>query len=300
MKQLLLLSAIITFNSLFPAQVMDRSTQQLTNCIFHEAGNMWYKKNNFGDIFPQWQEIPHEKLSERLSNFVNLFKDTVPETPFIVEVPHEKAAGLDAIKKAGFIFYHGNNDKSEWIFKNNSSIPEPYTSVIGTQLFIRKNNTVLVMEEKTRPGFVSFPGGTADFNELTRNTAVRELKEEVNLDVHPNDLALFAIINTVKINRFNANSANYYFVVDHSKISGELLPNPNEVIRTFYVQLENLAAEKPVNGLAVIPSIAALAQHLLNKNAPSHHEALLEYRQLRKKDSERNQNDTMSIEFFAQ
>jgi hypothetical protein len=95
---------------------------------------------------------------------------------------------------------------------------------------------------------------------------------------------------------------NLYFVVDHSKISGELLPNPNEAIRTFYAQLEDLTAEKTVNGLAVMPSIAALAKHLLNNDAPSHHEALLRnhYRQSSQKNSNPNLNDTIIIEFFAQ
>lgn len=274
---------------------------QYTDYFFHETGNMWYKKNNFGDIFPQWQDIPSAQLTERLSTFVNLLKDELQETPFIVEVPHAKAGNIDAIKNAGFTFFHCNNDKSEWIFKNGSSIPDPYTSVIGTQILIRKDDMVLVMEERTRPGFVSFPGGCVDFNELTRITAMRELKEEINLDVHPNDLTLFAIVNTVKINRFGANSANHYFVVDHSKLSGELIPNPSEVVRTFYAPLQDLANQTPVDGLVVIPSIAALAQHLLNKNAPSHHEAFSnDNRLFSKKDSERNPNGTMIIEFFAQ
>ncbi len=50
-------------------------------------------------------------------------------------------------------------------------------------MLVRKNDTVLVIEEKTRKGYVHFPGDTADFNELTRTTATRELKEEINLAI---------------------------------------------------------------------------------------------------------------------
>ncbi len=125
--------------------------------FFHEATGIHYTKNNFGDIFPEWQNIPQEQLTERLSAFSNLLKDDV----------------LDSIKKAGFIFYHGNNDKAEWIFKNDSSIPEPYTASIGAAIIIKNGDSVLVVEEKTRPGILGFPGGTTDFQGSLRTTAAR-------------------------------------------------------------------------------------------------------------------------------
>lgn len=268
--------------------------------ILYEICGMQYTKNNFGDIFPLWQNIPSEQLTEHLSKFVNALKDEVKETPFIIQVPHEKAAALNSIKQVGFAFYHANNDRSEWIFKNNSSIPEPYTANLGAGVIVRKDDTVLIIQEKTRPQFLCPPGGTTDPQELVRTTASRELEEEVGLKVNPDDLKLLAIVNCTNANRFNANDSSYYYTVDYTKVSGNLIPNPNEVTRAFYAPLQDIAMEKPVEGLLIYPAFAAMARHLLNKNAQTHHETLLDYRQISKKDSERNQNDTMTIEFFAQ
>jgi ADP-ribose pyrophosphatase YjhB (NUDIX family) len=266
--------------------------------------SMRYKKNNFGDIFPQWQDIPLEQLYERLSTFVNKLKDKVKGTPFIIEVPHEKAASLDAIKKAGFTFYYGNDNKTEWIFKNDSSIPDPYTSQIGAAVIVIKHGDkgdyILVIEEKTRPGLWEIPGGTLNIQESVRTAAARELKEEVGLSINGDDLALLAITDQINTNRFNANNSSYYYIIDHDKVSDELTPNPNEVIRALYAPLENIAHNIPVDGLTASPFIAAIARHLLNKNSQSHHETVLNEQQLSKKVHERNLNDIINIEFVGQ
>ena len=297
-KNLSLIIRLIAISS-FNTNCMDISPKQ-TQCDMPQAAGIQYTRNNFGDIFPQWHNISHEKLSTQLALFVDQLKNKFPETPFIVEVPHEKAAAINLIKKAGFSFYAANNDKSEWIYKNNSSIPAPYTTSIGSGVCIRKDDTILVIEEKTRRGYIGFPGGTADEKEDLRAAAVRELKEEVNLDINPNDLTLFALINRVNINRFHANGTDHHYVIDYSKVAGDLKPISSEIVQLFYAPLEDIAKQIPINGLLVDPAMAAQAQHLLNKNSHSHHEIFLDYRQFFKKESERNHDDTMTIEFFAQ
>lgn len=299
MQKMPLLTIVFVTNFSFFLHGMEKSTKQ-TECPLYECAGVQYKKNNFGDIFPQWQNIPHEQLHTQLSSFVNTLKDTIKETPFIIEVPHEKAAILDAIKKAGFSFYHGDNDKSEWIFKNNSSIPDPYTSHIGGGVIIRKGDDVLVIEEKTRRGELCTPGGTTERQELVRTAAARELKEEVGLFVDSNDLILVAIVNRIKANKFNANNSTYYYIVDHNKVSGDFILNPNEVAQAFYAPLKDIAKQMPINGLNVPPATAAIAQHLLNKNTQSRHETVLDYRQALKKECDKNLNDIMTIEFIAQ
>lgn len=295
MKKNLLIHIGTCLSFAFTIHAMDQKQY-----ILHEAAGMHYKKNNFGDIFPVWEDIAPENLTGHLSIFVASLKDEVKEKPFIIEVPHAKAAALDAIKKAGFMFYHGNNDKTEWIFKNNSSIPESYTSHIGGGVVIRKNDEILVIIEKTRPQFLGIPGGTADFGELTRFTAIRELKEEVNLVVSADDLKLIAVINQTNTNRFGANNASFYYTIDHSKVSGELIPNSNEVEAAFYVPLQDIIEQKTIKGKEVSPFVIAIVRHLLNKNSKTHHTTELDYRQLTKKEHEINHNDMMSMEFFAQ
>jgi len=85
----------------------------------YELVGIQYKKNNFGNIFPLWQHIPQEELLSKLSQFVS-YLDMIKGTPCIIEVPHSKVAVLDIIKKIGFTLHYTNNDKTEWIFKNNS------------------------------------------------------------------------------------------------------------------------------------------------------------------------------------
>lgn len=295
MKKVVLLSIMFITGFVSTAYGMN----QLTKVIVHEAAGMRYARNNFGDIFPQWQDIRSEDLTHKLSSFVNLLKDTEKNTPFFVEVPHEKASEIVAIKKAGFTFHYANNDRTEWIFKNNSSIPLPYTAVIGAEIFVRKNDDVFVIEEKTRLGRLGFPGGTAEFKEFARETAAREFKEEVGFEVDPGKLALFALINRINDNRFNANSVIHCYVVDHSHVSGEVHIDTKEINRAFYASLNSIAQQEVVEGLIVPPVVAALAKHLLNKSSQSYCKTFLDYRQLLKKESERDQTDTMTVEFFA-
>lgn len=274
--------------------------QEQKKVIFEHEG-VQYEKNNFGDIFPLWQEIPLENLSEKLSNFIVSLKNSVKNSPFIIVVPHNKALAIQAIKETNFfLLYHADNNKTEWIFKNGSSIPEPYTSTLGAQVFIvnEKDNTVLVIQEKTRSKFLGFPGGTSDFKELIRKTAVREVKEELDLDIDSNDLELFAIENSVKTNRFGANNVDYFFTISSDKVKGEINPDPQEIIRAFYAQLKDIAEGKSIEGLGGSEAQAMMAQHLLNNRSSSYVKTLLDFRQINKKESEQGKNDVMIFEFL--
>ncbi len=267
--------------------------------VAHEHAGLYYKKNRFGDILLLLEEIPQEDFLLKLYEFMK-YMDGIKGTPCIIEVPHEKASVLSTIKEVGFELYHANNEKTEWIFKNGSSIPEPYTASIGTHVLVQKDDTVLVVEEKTRRGLLGFPGGTTDFQELMRDTAVRELKEEVNLSAFPSELKLFAIRNRVKANRFNANSIDHYFTIDATQVNGELKPDGEEVIRAFYAPLQDIIDQKNIQGLAGTPSFAALAEHLQNGRERSYSQNFPDFRQLSKPVECRDNSDIMTIEFFAQ
>jgi len=264
----------------------------------YELVGIQYKKNNFGDIFPLWQDIPQEELLSNLSQFVS-FLDMAKGTPCIIEVPHSRGAVLDIIKQAGFTLHYANSDKTEWIFKNNSPIPLPFNAAIGALVVVKKDDMVLVIEEKTRPGLLEFPAGSTELKELPRQTAVRELLEEVNLSVCPNDLELFAIVNKTRENRFNANAVHHCYTVNHDKISGILKPDNNEVTQAFYAPLQDIAKQKSIQGLSVSSKIAALAKHLKEDRIKSYSQNFLEARQLLKEKKFHDNNDIETIEFFA-
>lgn len=54
-------------------------------------------------------DIASGELTARLSQFVEELKDREPGVPFIINVPHEQAGALEAIKKAGFTLQNANN-----------------------------------------------------------------------------------------------------------------------------------------------------------------------------------------------
>ncbi len=273
----------------------------------YELESVRYKKNNFGDILPLWEEIPLENLNEQLSFLVNSLKDKIQGTPFIINVPHNKAAALDHIRQAGFVLHHANNDKTEWIFKNGSSIPEPYSSVIAASVIVKKEDEILIIEEKTRRGALGFPGGTANFREFPCITAARECKEEVNLNMNPNTLQLLAITNRICVNRYGANGAHYYYIIDSNDTKGELEIDLIEIVRAFFVPLKDIAEQPSVEGLKVTPFYAALAKHILDGRIQSR-SAMFNYdrqlseeesMELYKKAADRDLRDIMTVEFIG-
>lgn len=257
-----------------------------------------YKKNNFGDVLVQWENVSYEELTQKLSLFVEALKEKERGAAFFIDVSHEKAAILPIVKRAGFTLHHANSDKSEWILKNGATIPEPYTALGGAQVLVRKGDLVLVIEEKTRKGLLGFPAGTSEPHELARATAARELYEEVGLTVDPRVLKLVALFNRTRVNRYGASSYNHYYVVDAANVQGDINTQDSEIARALWVPLAEIAAQKTIDGLTVSPAIAALAQQVLDDNRRSHVEYFVDYRQLSKPENARDQKDTMVVEFF--
>lgn len=58
-----------------------------------------------------------------------------------------------------------------------------YVKVCGAIVFKKKNNEILYVIVKSKEGVYGFPKGHAESNESEEQTAVREIKEETNLDV---------------------------------------------------------------------------------------------------------------------
>ena len=72
-------------------------------------------------------------------------------------------SGKNNIKFGGFIMKH--------------------VKVCGAVVFTKKNDEVLYVIVKSKEGVYGFPKGHAEPNESEQQTAVREIKEETNLDV---------------------------------------------------------------------------------------------------------------------
>ena len=226
----------------------------------YEAEGVFYKTNRFGDIFPIWQNIPQVELKNKLITFVEAVKEK--GSPIILEIPHEKSPLLNTLIQASFSLYHADQVKSEWIIKNESPIPHPFTAISGAHVMVLKDDKVLVVEEITRKGILGFPAGGAEPGEFARDVACRELREEVGLIVEPQDLKLIALINRLKVNKQGASLYGHCFVA--IRTAGTINIDPKEIAQAFWIPLSELSEASEINGLKVNAYSNALAKHILN------------------------------------
>jgi hypothetical protein len=79
----------------------------------YEENGIFYKTNRFGDIFPLWEAIPENELTEKLLTFINALKEK--ESPIIIEIPHEKSPLLKAVIDSHFTLHYADQSQSAWI-----------------------------------------------------------------------------------------------------------------------------------------------------------------------------------------
>jgi 8-oxo-dGTP pyrophosphatase MutT (NUDIX family) len=108
-------------------------------------------------------------------------------------------------------------------------------------LYDQGGNAVVVLTRRTwglssHEGEVSFPGGRADVGETTAEAALREAKEEVDLD--PSSVELIG-----ELDHLNTLTSNSYIVPYVGALPGRptLAPNPGEVAAVLHVPLAELA-----------------------------------------------------------
>jgi len=226
---------------------------------------MEYTTNQFNDIFPKWDLVPLDQLTSSLLSLIEQFK-TQTKSALKITIPHTQAAAIIHVKNAGFELHFADNNKTDWILKKESMVPEIMNAYGGVQVFVRRNSRILIMEEKFKKGLVTFVAGQVNSHEFPRHAAVRELEEEVGLKVDPQDLELFASRIRIKANKEGATNYDYFFVVDKFDES-QIKPNPEEVLQLFWINLSELITTDIVvspNGtiLKTSPMVKLVAHHL--------------------------------------
>lgn len=258
---------------------------------------MQYTTNKFNDIFPIVESVSLENLSSELIDLVNLFKDT-PKSAFKIEILHTKGEYIIHVKNAGFKLYSADDEKTNWIIKNEAMVPEAFNAYGGVQVYPIKDNKVLVMEEKFKQGLVTFVAGQVNSYEFPRDAAVRELHEELNMTVKAENLKLFASRIRMRANKEGATNYDYFFVADEFD-ENELKPNEEEVLQVFWVELEELKNKTITspNGkvLKTSPMVPLIAAHLL-LNLDTHFVKIPDCRQWQKDTPD--SNDNLHLEFF--
>ncbi len=73
--------------------------------LFLKYKIMFYTRNNFGHIIPDWKNIPVKDLAEYLLNLINIFKAKKDEVLFSIDVIYNEITDhniINTIQKAGF------------------------------------------------------------------------------------------------------------------------------------------------------------------------------------------------------
>ena len=263
-----------------------------------EIEGVRYTKNKFGDIFPEWQSIGQVSFTQTLKNFSAAIQPT--GAPIIITVPHLEGAILPSLVAANFKYMYGNEKESRWMIKHRAHIPEPYTAIAGGEVVVvNSKGEMLVIEEHTRRNRMSFPAGHVDPQEYARNAACRELREEVGLDVRPENLKLIALVNRIRANKDGASDYNHYYLAQ--TVDGSVNPDGREVLQACWVQASKLARGEKVNNLESNPIVKLLAQHITRGCRTSQRHVIPNYRRRETPSWAQNDpQDVMYVELFAQ
>jgi len=89
----------------------------------------------------------------------------------------------------------------------------PENPIVGVGLVIMREDEVLIIQRAADPdkGLWSVPGGKVEWGETCQIAAVREVKEETNLDVNVKDIKLVDIVN--KVIKDEEGKIKFHFVI---------------------------------------------------------------------------------------
>lgn len=111
----------------------------------------------------------------------------------------------------------------------------------GVGLFVFNNNDEVLMQLRTDYNMWGFPGGAMELGESFEETAIRELKEETNLDI--DDMKLLKVLSGKDTYREYPNGDKLYditgiFVI--KKYHGDLKVNDDESKKLGWFKINNL------------------------------------------------------------
>lgn len=114
----------------------------------------------------------------------------------------------------------------------------------------------VLLEERADDGYFDFPGGGIDLKESAEDAAIRELKEETNLDA--DELELFKVYSG-EITHYVYFNGDEIYGVDLIylcyKYHGEMIPQKEEVKSLAFYDLHNLPNKMSIRNKAIIKDL---------------------------------------------
>lgn len=203
-----------------------------------------------------------DKFKESLKRLVDHFKAKKKRTSLYIHQSPTKALDISYIKSLGFEYAEYNRERDEilWILDNGRGVTHIGSSVSGAGIIVRnrKNEALFILNPDHKMWVL--PSGGTDRGELIRDSAVRELKEEVGLDAKVEDLMLVLMTNSSHaMGRKGLNSINHFYLLD--RFSGSPKTSA-EAPKIAWIKIKDLSSKKIHQGMRLHPQAPMFAKSL--------------------------------------
>ncbi len=262
-----------------------------------ESCGFKYTKDQFGNthIVVNKVDLATKDFGKNLREFVRKHKPEQEGVAFFVNVTHKQ---YKALSKAGFQNNFSDNSSVQWMIRNGSPMPLPYSATQGARVIlmklIEKSWYIGGVKDKDRSALM-FPGGSVNLGEAPHDAGVRELKEEVDVSIVSEKLKRIATVYRKKGNRYGMNDVCEYYVARVSAAQ-KMVPDNKEIEYAFWVPLKQVIETGAYETLKASHVTMEILRHI-NTRGKSRRVSLLDYRQLRKADPDKS--DTLTLELIA-
>lgn len=141
------------------------------------------------------------------------------------------------------------------------------------ELFAMASSQVVIMNEKDEflitkradDGRWDFPGGGCEEEDSFKQTAIKEMKEELNLDIVESDLEFLGVISDTDLNTMqypNGKTKYYTTVFGVVNYDGDINFNDGETLDHKFLSLEEILE------FELVPSSRYIAEQLIKANIP--------------------------------
>ncbi len=223
--------------------------------VFSQIDSKHYdvETNDYGDV------IVNVKPGCTEQELINTIKDF--DKTFFVNLPQHPL--MEILEQHGVTFFHGNKKRTLCIKRIDVNIPEALTCNSGAKVYLTKTVAgvlhVLFTKENGR-SFLTSPGGMLDPGERMCDVAVRELKEELGVEISVEALRFLGVLHRTDV-AYGATHHHYIFCTDYD--GQEIKPDGKEVEAYYWIPIDE-ALKGEYNGHPIRQD-KIVALHMLKK-----------------------------------
>lgn len=198
-----------------------------------------------------------------------LEKSLDKEKVVFLQIPFHNAAfwqSVSQFQSLGFRPYHLHADYVEWVHDLKKPIPNLPNSISCCRGVVFQGDKVLLIQDRYRPQYWGFPGGCIDPGELETEAVLREVKEEVGLDLSHFEL-FYTHSFSPSARGFTEHEFNFYAHYEGDLEAVKI--QDEEILQARWVSIPELLEKEELEGIALRPHeknlIQQAYQHLQGK-----------------------------------